>query len=395
MIWLLESSIREVLERAQKNGSAPSAQQLDYEARIGGDSDESGSRILTVVGNNAEINIEGVLTERPNFMAFLFGGGNTTYPDINAAIASAEQNPEIDNIKLAIDSPGGSIAGLFKTLDTIKAAKKPITAVVTNVAASAAYAIAANADKIVAANRSTMFGSIGIKVDAIVNDNMVSIASTKAPKKSPDLATKEGQAVIREELDPVHDLFAEEIAAGRNVSVDTVNAEFGQGSVLLAGEALKRGMIDSVADSRLSIVGSTDSTTTAHKDGNNSEIGPMDLNTLKASHHDVYAAAVQEGIKQERDRVGAHLTMGAGSGDMKTALASVADGSEMTATLQAAYLTAGMNRKDIEQHQIDADLANGGDKATQSKDAEKAKADKAANDILALAAANCGVELEA
>ena len=43
--------------------------------------------------------------------------------------------------------------------------------------------------------------------------------------------------------------------------------------------------------------------------------------------------------------------MGEASGDMKTAIAAAKDGSEMTATLQAQYMAAGMNRADRETHE--------------------------------------------
>ena len=71
----------------------------------------------------------------------------------------------------------------------------------------------------------------------------------------------------------------------------------------------------------------------------------MDLAKLRAEHPDVYAAAVQDGVRQERDRAGAHLTMGKASGAMDTAVKAVLEGTEMTATLQSEYMAAGMNRQ--------------------------------------------------
>ena len=186
-MWLLLSAIREIFEEAQKNGSAPTAQQqLDYEARMMSPSGQDLPRLLTVAGNNAEIAIEGAITNRPSLLAFIFGGGNTTYADINAALAVAEQDPDIDNITLAIDSPGGTIAGLFDTLAAIESAKKPVKAVVSNVAASAAYAIASQADEIVATNRAARIGSVGIVVRGFLDDNEIAITSSNAPKKAPD-----------------------------------------------------------------------------------------------------------------------------------------------------------------------------------------------------------------
>lgn len=89
----------------------------------------------------------------------------------------------------------------------------------------------------------------------------------------------------------------------------------------------------------------------------------MDLNTLRAQHPDVYAAAVEQGVTQERDRVGAHLTMGNASGDMATAIKAVTEGSAMTASLQATYMAAGMNRRDQSNRQEDDAAAAGADGA--------------------------------
>lgn len=299
-------------------------------------------------------------------MAMFFGGGNTTYPDIVSAIGIAEQDPNVEKIDMMIDSPGGEIAGLFALIDVINSAKKPINAIVSNTAASAAYAIASSADKIIAKNNSARFGSIGIVVDMRLDANKVSITSTNAPNKRPDISTEEGKAVVRAELDDVHSLFAAAIASGRNTTVDKVNTSFGQGGMFLADEALKRGMIDSIAKTSLQSVKNTNQTKTAAIGGDNSKVKSMDLATLKAEHPEAYAAAVKVGrdegitvgVTQERDRVNAHLIMGESSGDMKTALAACKDGAEMTSTMQSTYLSAGMNRSDT-QARDDDDAAVG------------------------------------
>lgn len=368
-MWLLEASIRQAIEQAQKAGVLPTVQQqIEYEARYAVSASETTSRILSVAGNNAEVAVKGVITKAPCFLAMLFGGGNTTYGEIIAALAEAEADATVDNITLAIDSPGGHFDGLFDTLAAIQSTTKPVKAVISNVGASAAFAIASQADEIIASNRAARIGSVGVAATFEVSDTEVTITSTEAPKKRPDVTTEEGKAMVREELDAMHEIFVDAIAEGRSTTIEKVNAEFGQGATLLAGEALKRGMIDAVAETSLKVVESAKTTTTARSGGNNPEKGPMDLKTLKAQHPDVYAAAVQEGVESERDRVTAHLTMGEASGDNKTAYAAIKDGSEMTATLQATYMTAGMNRQDVANRQDDDANANAGDGANASDD---------------------------
>tara|TARA_R110002153_G_C13332612_1_gene498618 strand:- start:34472 stop:35623 length:1152 start_codon:yes stop_codon:yes gene_type:complete len=383
-MWLLEASVRQAMEQAKQSGfMATVEQQIEYEARsisaAGG-----GSRIMTVAGSTAEIAVKGVITKSPDIMAMLFGGGNTTYSDITTALAEASSNPAIKDITMAIDSPGGTVDGLFDTLAAIEATPKPVKAVVSNTAASAAYAIAAQADEIVATNKAARFGSVGIVATMGVDDSVVRITSTEAPKKAPDVSTDEGKAVVREELDALHEIFVDAIASGRGTTTDKINADFGQGATLLASEALKRGMIDSLM--------SADSTTTATS-GNKQEAINMDLNTLKAQHSDVYAAAVQEGVAQERDRVGAHLIMGQQAGAIETAIEACKDGSEMTSTLQATYMTAGMNRADVKAREEDDKGATAGNEI--DADNQELAKEAAGSAILNLAASNCGVELGA
>jgi ClpP class serine protease len=387
-MWLLQASVRLAIEQAQRNGAVPSAeQQARFEARFDDFEDtQSQSRLLTVVDDKAEISVKGVLTKAPSFFAMMFGGGNVTYPEIISALAQADKNDKVKSATLAIDSPGGHVSGLFDALAAIESFSKPLKAVVSGTAASAAFAIAAKADSIVATNRSVGFGSIGIAVSAFVDENEVDIASTAAPKKRPDLTTEAGKAIVREELDAMHEIFAEAIAAGRNTTVENVNARFGQGATLLADAALKRGMIDTIAGSPAK---PTKTTTTTTASGGTKPETDMDLQKLKAQHPDVHAAAMQEGVAAERERVSAHLIMGEASGDMKTAITAAKEGTEMTASLNATYQAAGMNRTDKQNRQDDDSSASGAsDNADDSDDTS------ASNTVADLVAANLGYEKE-
>ena len=389
-MWLLDAVIRQDIERAQREGFAPTAEQQAHFATTRGALSADASRIMAVAGRSAEISVKGVLTQAPSFMAMIFGGGNTTYPEIISALAEADRNAEVDEIILNIDSPGGTVNGLFDALSAIELTATPVRAVVPGMAASAAFALAAATDKISATNRAAQFGSVGVVIDFYVNDELVSITSTQAPKKRPDVTTDEGVAMVREELDALHNIFVDAIATGRHTTAEKVNAEFGQGATLLADDALKRGMIDSVQGTQLVAVKGTKITPAAS--GNQPEAIKMDLKTLKSEHADVHAEAVQEGIMQERDRVGAHLTAGEMSGDMKTALACAKDGTEMSQTLSMKYLMTATNHADIANHLADDAGASAADAVAGSTEESEAAAGSA---ILAAAATGCGIDLEA
>lgn len=361
-MWLLMASIRLAMQTAYTAGVVPTIdQQLEYEARFTSDETGQSSRILTIAGDKAEIAVQGVITQRPDFMSMLFGGGNVTYPEINAAIALAEQDDNVKELIFKIDSGGGHFAGLFDTIAAMQAATKPITAICSNTCASAAFAIATQAGTILAANQAVRFGSVGVAVEMWVDDNAVSITSDAAPKKRPDVSTVEGVAMVKEELNDLHAIFVEAIAAGRDTTVDKVNASFGQGATFLTDKALKAGMIDGIVGTKLAVVKT--SKPKAAKSGNQPETQIMDLATLKAQHPAVFQAAKDEGKAEELDRVSAHLTMGQQSGAMDTAVAAAMDGSKMTMTLQATYMTAGMNRNDVNANQSDSDNADAADNA--------------------------------
>lgn len=375
-IWFLIAEVRKALELARTSGVHPSAkQQEDYTASVlAADT----SRVLSIAGGNAEIHVKGVLTNAPDWMAAFFGGGNTTYPEIISAIAEADANPEVEEIIMRFDSGGGSVFGMFDAIDAIRAAKKPVKAIIGTMAASAAFALAAATDSREASSRASVLGGIGTAADIRIREDVVSLSSTEAPNKRPDVTTEAGKAIIVEELDTWHALFVESIAEGMGTTVEKVNSDFGRGGTVLAEDALKRGMIDSIAPTRLESVKNTKSTTAS---SGNSEVQNMDIQELKAKHPALYQAAVDDGKKigatEERDRVGAHLQLGTSSGDMKTALAAIEDGSGMTATLTAKYLSAGMNRQDVSNRQDDDKGAAGAD-AAKGDDNVEAGADVAA-----------------
>jgi ClpP class serine protease len=255
-MWLLKPEVLQAMRSARALGYEPTLEERARfadqmrEAYAAGPNDQP--RNMQVAGSTAQINVEGVLTEKPDCFALLFGGGNTTYESIRKALALADSDPSVKDAVLYVSSPGGHLDGLFETFASLDAFSKPLR-VRASLAASAAYGLAAVAGPIEAVTPASEFGSIGVAASYFLDNEIVDIASTDAPKKRPDMATDEGKAVVREQLDALHEQFAAAIARGRSattgedVTVKTVNAEFGQGGMFIAGTAQKRGMIDKLA----------------------------------------------------------------------------------------------------------------------------------------------------
>lgn len=389
-MWFLNQEILEILSQ-YADYQISDDRLAKLEARYTLDGGDRSNRLLSINGKVANIDIKGVLTKTPNFIAMLFGGGNTTYGEIENALITAANSSDVEEIQLTIDSGGGTVAGLFDVIGTLQQVKtkKPLTAIVEGMAASAAYAVASQADKIYTKNKGDMVGSIGVAVDMPVRDNVVTITSSKAPQKRPDVKTEGGVKMVQERLDAVHDLFVEAIAEGRGVGVDRINAEFGQGATFLAEEALKRGMVDQVGvknpDENRTV------TETAETGGETIEVNTMTLEELKAKHPEAFTAAFNAGAAANQDRVIAHLKQGKnGPNAMKVAIEAIETGAEWSASYQSEYMTA--LAKDALIADTDADTADdaaGGQKQTSETD-EEAEAMEVAKQT----AEFCGVELQ-
>jgi len=392
-MWLIaDDTYQEMRARLDLGLTVTDALQAEFAAQAAEARSDEQPRNMRVAGDVAEIDVVGLLTPKPDFWAWLFGYGNTTYEQIEAALAMAAADPEIKRVVFNVDSPGGQVDGLFECAGAIEAFSKP-KSVRARLAASAAYVIAALGGKIEATNQAATFGSIGVVVTYFTDETKVEITSTQAPDKRPDPTTPEGQAKIREYLDALHDLMVDRIASGRKTTAEDVNTNFGRGAVVVAKEAKRRGMIDKIAGPQLRAVtiatpteDATAADTVAGKTVAESsaatkpEAAPaggaaqkkgkiMDLQTLKSEHPDTYAAAVKlgreeghtaglkEGADKERDRVTAHLIRGKASGAMDLAIESVEVGAEMTETLRAKYDTAKQNKDDQAARQRESDDA--------------------------------------
>lgn len=344
--WLITQDAFNPIAAAIKAGHRATSEEIAaFNAEYGVSGDYPGARIMTKAGNTAQISINGVLSKEPSWMLRFFGGGNTAYSEILSAIAEAERDPSIEQIIFEIDSPGGSTNGLVGAMDAIRDMTKPTSAFVTGTAASAAYGLASQTDRIEAMNRGVMVGSVGIIATYYVDPQEVDVTSSNAENKAPDPTTDEGKATIRQLLDSIEATFIEDIAAGRKTTPEKVKSDFGRGGVVLANDALNRGMIDAISNNERSQTPGAETST--------QEAKYMDLQELKAKHPETYKAAFAEGEAKERDRVSAHLIMGEASGDVKTAIEAVKKGDEMTATYTATYQASAMKNGHIGARQTD------------------------------------------
>lgn len=202
----------------------------------------------TVRDGVAIIPVEGPLFKRAGFFAQMSGA--TDYATIAKDMTAALADPAIKGILLHIDSPGGEVSGTSQLAQMIAAADKPVWSYVGGTLASAAYWIASATDRIVT-DDTAIIGSIGVQSGYSVKDPKAGeksyrFVSSQSPNKNAGPDTEAGAAQIQGRVDDLAQVFVDAVAANRATTSENVLQSYGQGSVFVAAEAMKRGMIDSI-----------------------------------------------------------------------------------------------------------------------------------------------------
>jgi ClpP class serine protease len=126
-----------------------------------GESEPKAYRGYDIVAGVAVIQVQGTLVHKNGTLRPY--SGMTGYDGIRQNLLTALADPGIKAIILDVDSPGGECAGCFDLADTIFRARKrkPIWAILSECAFSAAYALASSCSKVIVP-RTGGTGSIGI-----------------------------------------------------------------------------------------------------------------------------------------------------------------------------------------------------------------------------------------
>jgi protease IV len=177
---------------------------------------------------------------------------------LNEAINKLADNGSVKALIVAIDSPGGSVAGGEGLHDAIAriAVKKPVVAVMGGTAASAGYMIAVPAERIFAREAtltgsigvlletgevSGLLGKIGISTDAIVSGPLKDQPSFTKP------TSPEGRQVLQALVMDMYDQFVGMVATGRHMDPARVR-ELADGRAYTGHQALKLGLVDQIGD---------------------------------------------------------------------------------------------------------------------------------------------------
>lgn len=175
---------------------------------------------------------------------------------VEAALDEVRRNPAVRAVIVAIDSPGGSVAGgeaLHASLVRLAGAK-PVVAVMGGTAASAGYMVALPAARIFA-REATVTGSIGVILQSVDASDFMrwlgvrvdSIASgTFKGQPSPfQPLTEDGREQLRRVVANLHEQFVARVAAGRNMAPERVR-ELADGRIFTGREAIGLGLVDAI-----------------------------------------------------------------------------------------------------------------------------------------------------
>ncbi|MEM7057868.1 MAG: signal peptide peptidase SppA [Pseudomonadota bacterium] len=170
---------------------------------------------------------------------------------------------QVKAVVVAIDSPGGTLVGSEALYDGLRkvADKKPVVAVMSELAASGGYMTAIAADHIVA-RRNTLTGSIGVIMEApnfaglleMVGVDVTRIKS--APLKAePSPTTRPSPAAIAATQDLIDDgfeWFKGLVAERRDLSGNALD-RVTDGRVFSGNLALELGLIDALGDEQTAL----------------------------------------------------------------------------------------------------------------------------------------------
>jgi capsid assembly protease len=203
----------------------------------------------------AVVPVIGPMVARADWLSSLFG--MPSYAELTEAIAAAFADPSARAVLLEVDSPGGEVGGLFDLVEEIEALKrasgKPLWAVASESALSAAYAIACVADRLYV-TRTGEVGSVGvvaIHLDESAADaaaglkyTLVHAGERKVDGNPHEPLSDTAFAAIQADVDRLHAEFVGLVARHRRLSPDAVRAT--EAAVYRGERAVRAGLADRV-----------------------------------------------------------------------------------------------------------------------------------------------------
>ncbi|ULQ45964.1 S49 family peptidase [Flagellatimonas centrodinii] len=273
----------------------------------------------------AAIPVIGTLVQRGGYLGY---SGMTSYDAVESMFNAALASSEVEQILFEVDSPGGEVAGAFDLAALIHSARntKPITAIASEMAASAAYLLGSAAGSMWVA-RSGYTGSIGVVTAHLdVSEEMEkrgrAVTWIYAGKHKVDghpyaALPKAVRDDIQADIDRLYGMFTSAVATHRGMSEAAVRAT--EARVFLGQLGVDAGLADRVGSFnecvehllsqstrfggrsfRLASHSQSEKTTMSEKENGAATITAQQLETAKA---EAKAEGVKAGAAAERTRI--------------------------------------------------------------------------------------------
>ncbi len=202
---------------------------------------------LTATEFTAVVDVKGVIMD----------GADAGYSSVSQSLQEAFEDERTKGVVLRINSPGGSAVQSAMVYDEIKRLQKqypniPVYAVIQDLGASGGYYIAAAADKIYA-NRSSLVGSIGVRMDSFgvieaarklgIESRLVTAGEHKAILDPFQPVSEAEQVHLKKMLASTHKQFINAVKAGRGERLQD-NPDIFSGLFWTGEDAQALGLID-------------------------------------------------------------------------------------------------------------------------------------------------------
>lgn len=199
----------------------------------------------------ATVGIYGGTYTSSTYFTRLFGV--PTYEDIRDRLVEALEDANVTKIVLSIDSPGGAAAGVkqLSSFITDVSKVKPVTTFVEGRAYSAALWYGTASGKMVLSDGSRT-GSLGallvhtsyqqMRQSEGISDTVFRTSPDKAPGHPLEKLSESHEAIIKEELQELHDEFVNGVAANLNMDPEDVQANIATGRTFNTSKSIELGI---------------------------------------------------------------------------------------------------------------------------------------------------------
>ena len=180
----------------------------------------------------------------------------TDNPKRSKALIKVANDDLIKALIVNIDSPGGTVVGgeaLYLHLREVSS-KKPVVAVISDLATSAGYMTAIAADKIFA-RQSSITGSIGVIIQTTditvlldkigIKPEAIKSSPLKAQPSPLEPMSNKTRSATRLVVEDIFNMFIDMVSTRRNMNRQTVK-KLADGRIYTGRQAVKNGLIDAI-----------------------------------------------------------------------------------------------------------------------------------------------------